>query len=71
MGLINMKVKELIHLLKDYDMDLEVIIQRYDGIKSHNDFHHRGDIGLASNVMPSEYKNSLDKKPLARVLIIE
>lgn len=66
-----MKVKELIQLLKDFDMDLEVIIKRYDGFKSYNDFLHRGDIGLEINVTLTEWKNNLDKKFLDKALIIE
>jgi len=66
-----MKVKELISKLQEFDGEMEVIIKRYDGIKSHNDLMTCDDISFGENVRQSGYGTDESRKIISRAIIIE
>lgn len=67
----SMKVKELIEKLQKFDGELEVIVQRYDGIKSYNDFLTYADINLVEDVYQRDYSTQSSKNTISKAIVIE
>ena len=71
-----MRLKQLLEQLnqlakeKPEALEMEVIINRYDGVKTYSDFFSEQDLREQSLVMPYPFKHT-GKPPLEKAIVIE